>query len=209
MLFILNRAGTPSVAAFVQLLAAPQNLPPEGLIVTPAGNVTVHAGQSVSFSGNGSDPEGSALSYSWIFPDGSPDFSHAQNPGAVVFPTPGTYVVSMTVLDSQGANDPSPPTRTISVLPATLSVAITAPAAGATVRGNINYAAKETGGVAPFTFTFLADGKVVATKTVSTASAKVGWNTRKTANGSRTLVVSVRDSSGSTASASETVTVKN
>jgi galactose oxidase-like protein/PKD domain-containing protein/glyoxal oxidase-like protein/Big-like domain-containing protein len=208
MLFILNRAGTPSVAAFVQLLAAPQNQPPRGTILAPAGDVAIRAGQSVNFSGTGSDPEGSALTYSWIFPDGSPDASGAQNP-SVVFPTPGTYVVSLTVLDGQGANDPSPPTRTITVSPATLAVAITAPAAGATVKGSVNYAAQVSGGVAPFTFNFLADGKVIATKVVSTASAKITWNTRKTPNGSRTLVVSARDSGGNTASASETVTVRN
>jgi len=34
-----------------------------------------------------------------------------------VFSTPGTYVVSLTVTDDAGENDPSPPTRTVTVLP--------------------------------------------------------------------------------------------
>ena len=50
MLFVLNGAGVPSVARFVRL-APPPNQAPVATITTPAGNVTVNPGQSVSFSG--------------------------------------------------------------------------------------------------------------------------------------------------------------
>ena len=68
---------------------APGNLAPNGLITSPAADVTIAAGQSVSFAGSGSDPEGSALTYSWNFGTGGPPSSSSQNPGAVTFPNAG------------------------------------------------------------------------------------------------------------------------
>jgi PKD repeat protein len=120
MLFILNGQGVPSVAKFVQLSATPSNVPPDGTITLPAGNVTIQAGQSVSFAGSGSDPDGAVSRYAWTFPGGTP-FSVLNNPtpGAVTFTQPGTYAVALTVVDSAGENDPSPPTRTITVTAAT------------------------------------------------------------------------------------------
>src|SRR5581483_3452796 len=112
MLFILDSAGVPSVASFVQLTGY-TTTPPRGTITTPASDVTITAGQSVSFG-----TTSTAAKYSWVFPTGSPGGSAAQNPGNVTFSTPGTYVTSLTVIDSTGNSDPSPPTRTVTVLPA-------------------------------------------------------------------------------------------
>src|SRR5258708_3538359 len=58
LLFILNSSGVPSVAQFVQLSSTPTDLPPTGTITSPTGNVAVGPGQSVSFAGSGSDPDG-------------------------------------------------------------------------------------------------------------------------------------------------------
>jgi PKD repeat protein len=115
MLFILNRAGVPSVARFVQVLPTSGNQPPRGTITQPATDVTIMPGQAVTFAGSGSDADGSISRFAWIFPEGTPAGSNSPNPGAVTFPTGGTYVASLTVLDSLGENDPSPPTRTIRV----------------------------------------------------------------------------------------------
>src|SRR5207248_1488504 len=81
-------------------------------ITSPISDITIPAGNMVSFS-----TTSSAAKYSWVFPGGSPATSTLQNPGNVVFNTPGTYVASLTVIDSSGNSDPSPPTRTITVLP--------------------------------------------------------------------------------------------
>jgi hypothetical protein len=115
MVFLLDTAGVPSVARFIQVLPSPANHPPAGVISSPTGDVTIPAGSSVNFAGTASDPDGGALSYAWIFPDGVPAKSSAQNPGTVRFDTVGTYVVSLTALDGSGANDPSPPTRAVNV----------------------------------------------------------------------------------------------
>jgi len=118
MLFILNQAGVPSVAKFVHLTSTPTDQPPKGTITSPAGDVTIQAGDSVSFDGSATDPDGPVAAYSWLFPDGDPAASSVQSPGLVNFTEIGTHVISMTVLDSFGVNDPSPPTRTITVQPA-------------------------------------------------------------------------------------------
>jgi len=117
MLFILNNAGVPSVAAMVQVSAAANDIPPTGTITSPASNVTVSAGQSVSYSGTSSDPDGTISAYSWSFPGGNPSSSNLANPGNVIYSTPGTYTTTFTVTDNAGVTDPNPPTRTITVQP--------------------------------------------------------------------------------------------
>jgi hypothetical protein len=117
LLFLLNTAGVPAVASFVQVSLAPTDQPPKGTIVSPASDLTIQAGKSVSFSGTGSDPDGTVSAYSWVFPGGNPAASSVHNPGSVTFSSPGTYVASLTVTDNGGLNDPSPPIRTITVVP--------------------------------------------------------------------------------------------
>ena len=126
LLFILNNAGVPSVATFVHVSLAPADQPPTGTITGPASDLTIQAGKSVSFSGTGSDPDGTISAYSWVFPGGSPAASSVQNPGSVTFSTPSPldvngkpipYLASLTVTDNAGLNDPSPPIRKITVVP--------------------------------------------------------------------------------------------
>lgn len=116
LLFILNSSGVPSVAQFVQLSLAPNDLPPTGMITSPTSTVTISPGQSVSFAGTGTSPTGSIASYSWVFPGGSPATSNVANPGSVTYQTSGTYLASLTVTDNSGVSDPSPPIRTINVV---------------------------------------------------------------------------------------------
>jgi hypothetical protein len=200
MLFLLDAAGVPSVARFVQVSPAPGNHPPAGAITSPSGNVTVAAGSSVNFLGTASDADGGPLSFAWIFPDGAPAASSAQNPGAVRFDEVGTHVASLTVLDAVGANDPNPPTRVVTVIPAPLSVQITSPTAGATVRGSVNVVMSVTGASgASNAFTLSVDGsRVVARKTVSGTQTTIKWSTRKETVGPHTLTASVVDAAGRT-----------
>jgi len=91
--------------------------PPTGSIDSPSGNVIILAGQSVFFSGSGTDPDGTITAYSWSFPGGGPEFSNVATPGNVTYSTPGTFVAYLTVIDDAGLSDPTPKTRTIIVLP--------------------------------------------------------------------------------------------
>jgi hypothetical protein len=89
------------------------NRPPSGVIVQPAGDVTINEGDSVIFEGSASDPDGDEMTYLWDFGD---DISSTElEPGAHTYTASGTYTVSFTVTDARGLADPSPDTRTIVV----------------------------------------------------------------------------------------------
>jgi hypothetical protein len=143
MLFVLNNLGVPSVATFIQLSLNPLNQNPEGTITSPANDDPILTSQQIEFNGSADNPNNSPqLTFSWVFPDATPDGSNSPSAGPVTvsFPTPGTYVVSLTVADSTGASDPSPPTHTVTVIapPAvTLTIVKTVAAgAGGTVTSN-------------------------------------------------------------------------
>jgi hypothetical protein len=206
MLFLLNNAGVPSVASFVQVSNYPTDQPPKGTITAPAGDVTIKATQSVNFAGTASDADGSVSAYSWFFPGGTPNANPSPTPGAVTFSTAGTYVASLTVVDNMGLNDPSPPTRTITVQPA---VQITNPPANSPpVRGLVTIQANVTGAIGSSnTFTFSEDTTVLSTQTVKGTSASCNWNTKQQNKGVHTLTVTVTDAGGNTGSASVQVRV--
>jgi plastocyanin len=101
-----------------------QNQTPNASITSPAGNVTIQAGQSASFSGSAVDPDGTVASYSWNFPGGSPSASTAQIPGVVTYAVAGTFTATLNVTDNQGAPDPTPATRTITVQSTSTALAV-------------------------------------------------------------------------------------
>ncbi|HYR87966.1 MAG TPA: galactose oxidase-like domain-containing protein, partial [Terriglobia bacterium] len=193
MLFILNSAGVPSLARFVRLSA---NQPPTATITSPTGNVTVNPGQSVLFSGTGSDPDGSISSYSWTFPGGNPGSSSLASPGNVTYSTPGTYVASLTVTDNAGTVS-QPATRTITVpdfsLTATPTSRTVLAGAGTTYTATVNPGTGFSGTVA-FSVTGLPSGT-----TASFSPASI------TTSGSTTLTVST---SASTPGGTYTLTIR-
>ena len=134
MLFLLDSAGVPSKASFIQLTPNSYSLvPPSGAITTPSGDMTITAGSAINFG-----TSTSAANYSWVFPGGGPATSTARNPGNVTFSVPGMYTVSLTVIDATGNSDPNPPTRTICVLPTSPDFDITVgPAAQEVVPGGL------------------------------------------------------------------------
>jgi len=211
LLFIIDGNGVPSVAAWVQMTSTPGNQPPEGTIITPSGDLTIRAGDSVTFTGSGTDPDGTIVSYEWVFPGGTPASSSVQNPGAVVFSTPGVYDVSLMVTDNDGASDPSPPVRRITVNPAVITASFTSPPPSATVAGTqpVGMAVANASGSSN-TFTLTIDGgSPVFTSTTAATSATYSWDTRPYSNGPHTLGLTVRDAAGNTATASLSVSVNN
>ncbi len=136
LVFILNSSGVPSVAQFVQLTPAPADQPPTGTITNPATDVTITAGQSVFFSGTGTDPDGTVTAYSWTLPGGNPNTSALATAGNVIYNTPGTYAATFTVTDNAGLTDPHPPSRNVTVNPAPdFSISLT-PSSQSVAQGN-------------------------------------------------------------------------
>ncbi|HET9137954.1 PKD domain-containing protein [Actinophytocola sp.] len=87
-----------------QAALPPQPTPPPGQ-QNPLARFTVScSGRSCTFDGTGSsDPDGSIVYYAWGFGDGSDD--NFQNRARVShrFPSPGTYAVTLVVLDNAGS----------------------------------------------------------------------------------------------------------
>ncbi len=144
MLFLINNAGVPSVAKFVQLSTAPLDVPPTGTITSPAtSTVNINQGQTVTFAGTGTaSGTGTIAAYWWSIRGGTPAKSSMQTPGAVTFSTPGTYQASLTVTDNSGITDPNPPVVTIIVKPTspppTLTSAMIGPLAAYGAQGQTN-----------------------------------------------------------------------
>lgn len=108
----------PTPATRTVTVTAAANQAPNGTITTPAANLTVTQGTTVAFAASGADPDNNTpLTYSWNFGGGATN-STLQNP-SVVFATPGTFTVSLTVTDAKGLADPTPATRTVTVTPST------------------------------------------------------------------------------------------
>jgi hypothetical protein len=212
MLFILNSAGVPSVAQFVQLTPAPADKPPTGTITNPASDVTITAGQSVFFAGSGADPDGTITAYSWSLAGGNPNTSSLATPGNVIYNTPGTFAATLTVTDNAGLTDPNPPSRHITVSPAPdFSISAT-PASRSVIQGSgTNYTVTITpsngfSGTVSFSVSGLPSG-ASASFTPSTVSGQ-GSTTLNVATSSSTPAGSYAlKITGSTASLSHRVTV--
>ena len=212
MIFIINKAGVPSVAQFTHLTANPTNIPPVGKITSPGGAVTIDPGQSITFAGSATDADGSVASYKWVFPGGTPPTSTAQSPGPIRFDQSGTYIVSLNTLDNMGTNDPNPPIRTITVNDLggeELDVAITSPPAGSTVVGRkvpVTITVTGTEEDTTNTFALSVDGAQIATKAIKSTTQTLNWTTAGYAAGEHTLTATVTDYEGHTGEVTETVT---
>lgn len=95
---------------------APQsgNTPPVCEIVSPAGDLSITAGEQVNYTGSVTDADGNLAAISWLFDGGDPAASAAQQPGNVTYATPGTYTTTLDATDSDAA-DCLRQTRTITV----------------------------------------------------------------------------------------------
>src|SRR5439155_392791 len=77
----------PTPATRVVTVNAVANQAPNGTIDTPSANTTITAGQSVSFTGTGTDPDNNTpLTFAWSFGGGAPS-STREDPGAVTVAT--------------------------------------------------------------------------------------------------------------------------
>ena len=78
----------------------PSNQPP---VADAGSNQTAEVGVTLTFNGSGStDPDGTISSYEWDFGDGNTSIGMSTTHA---YSTAGTYLVTLTVTDDDGAND--------------------------------------------------------------------------------------------------------
>jgi len=91
------------------------NQAPDSTINSPANNATFNKGDSVTFSGSGSDPAPNLpLTYAWNFGGAAANANTAD--ATVTLNTAGNFTVTFTVTDGLGRPDPSPATINITVV---------------------------------------------------------------------------------------------
>ena len=106
------------VVATGAALAVQANQPPSAVVT--ADRTTADVGTFILFDGTGSsDPDGTVVTYSWDFGDGSPVVTGDAFEAGMVFHSfgaDGVYTVTLTVTDDQGAtSDPTAPGATVTV----------------------------------------------------------------------------------------------
>jgi PKD repeat protein len=96
---------------------ASDNDAPNGVIDAPSADVTIAPGESVAFAATGSDPDGDPdLTFHWHFGDDSGVADcWEEDPGPRRFDRAGTFLVTLTVADSEGLSDPTPASRRVTV----------------------------------------------------------------------------------------------
>ncbi|HEY3101881.1 MAG TPA: Ig-like domain-containing protein [Methylomirabilota bacterium] len=120
------------------------------------------------------------------------------------------HTLGLTVRDATGATATATRTVTVQNGGGTLTVALTSPSPGATVRGTVWVTIWVDGGAAGAkSYTMTVGGTTVWSESNADRPASLPWVTTGGTNGTKTLVVTVRDSAGATGTASVTVTVSN
>ncbi|MDZ7643317.1 MAG: PKD domain-containing protein [Woeseiaceae bacterium] len=95
--------------------AAPTPQPPDGVIDTPADDVSIETGQSIDFTGTAADPDGAVpLTFLWDF-DGGAANSNDEDPGPVTFNTAGIFTIEFIVTDATNLGDPTPDSVLVTV----------------------------------------------------------------------------------------------
>ena len=91
----------------------PDPTAPQGIIESPAGDMTITVGSVVLLEASANNPANLALTYNWDFGNGLN--LQVQNPGSVRFTVTGEYIITLSVSDENGVVDPSPPSIVITV----------------------------------------------------------------------------------------------
>ncbi len=193
------------------LPTTPDTTPPSVSITAPAGGATVSG--NVTVAANASDDVG-VVGVQFKLNAVHLGAEDTTNTYAISWDTTtipnGTYTLGAVARDAAGnvgtaagvtvtvANDTTPP-----------SVAVTAPAAGATVSGTVTVTASASDNVGVAGVQFKLDGANLGTED-TTSPYSTSWNTTSAAKGSHTLTAVARDAAGNVAtSAAVTVTVSN
>ena len=187
--FFDQRGGTWLVTTLaLKPAAGAANQPPTAAFTSSCGGLTC------GFTSTSSDPDGSISAYSWTFGDGGT--SAAQNPSHT-YATAGTFTVTLTVTDNQGATNAVSHSVTVAAANQPPVASFTKSCSGLTCSFT-STSSDPDGSVASYSWTF-GDG---GTSTVANPSHTYA------AGGAYTVTLRVTDNQGAvSAPASQTVTV--
>jgi PKD repeat protein len=148
-----------------------------------------------SFTSTSSDPDGSIASYNWTFGDGTPAAT-SQNPSHT-YATGGTYTVTLTVTDNQGATNSRSQSVTVTKQNSAPVASFTHSCSGLTCSFT-STSSDSDGSISSYRWTF-GDGTPAAT----TQNASHAY----AAAGTYTVTLTVTDNQGATNATSKSVTV--
>lgn len=205
---VTDRDGGTGTATQQVTVTAPTgtvNRPP---VAAVGGPYTGTEGTAVAFDGRGSaDPDGDALTYAWNFGDGTTG-TGAQPAKAYV--QDGSYTVTLTVTDAQGAAS-EPATATVAVANVAPAVSATLTPATITTGGVVTLAGTFTDPGAsdgPWSYTVeWGDGTPNATGSTAAPGSSINATHPYASTGTFTVTVRVTDAGGATGTAMQTLTV--
>ncbi len=174
------------------------NQPPTAAFTSSCSTLTCN------FTSTSSDPDGTIASYAWTFGDGGT--STAQNP-SYTYGAAGTYTVTLTVTDNQGATNAV--SHSVTVTPPNQTPVVSAGSNETVVVGllytlNASFSDPDNG---PWTYTInWGDGSTSSGSRSSQGAFSAG-HTYVAPLTQHTVTVTVTDSLGASGSASKTVSV--
>jgi hypothetical protein len=181
-------------------------------ITAPDNNATVAGATTVNMSvANSTTPTSNTFN---LKNDGSQIFNHwtAGNTDTfnwnLVNVTNGPHTLLLTVTD--GNNNQGPHSIVVNVNNV-ITAAITSPSAGGTVSGTVTVGMQVTGQTSTWghTFNLKVDGNLLQNQYVAATTDTYSWNTTGVSNGNHTLLLTVTDGVGKSATHSITVNVAN
>jgi hypothetical protein len=215
-----NRYGSTTAATQRILVLAAPPVPPAapGVLTAPSISGTAQAGQSLSSSTGTWSGSPTGYAYQWLRCDSSGGSCAATGSGSSTYVL-GTGDVGHTIrvtvtATNAGGSTPSTASATAVVAAAPViapTVTITSPTAGATISGNITFAASVSGGT-PARVELSIDAGTPYVETAAPYVYNGDGNTLDTttlANGHHTLSAKVVMSDGTSATSSATVDVEN
>ena len=198
-----------ALSAPVSLAAAADTTAPTVTLTGPADGARVSG--TVTITATASDDVGVAGVQFLVNggPLGAEDTSSPYSTSVVTTPAEnGTYTLTARARDAAGNITTSAPI-TVTVDNTAPTVALTAPANGATVSGTVNLTATATDNVGVAGVQFLLNGANLGPED-TTSAYTTSWNTTTATNGTYTLTARARDAAGNiTTSTARTVTVNN
>jgi PKD repeat protein len=195
-----GRGGSGTASMQIQVGAEPPNQSPTAVAIVDDTSGPAPFNPIFS-SASSTDSDGFITDWLWNFGDGTT--SNVPHPAIKVYNTPGTYLVTLTVTDNDGATDSDTLTITVtgggSNQPPTAVIAATPSSGPAPLTVNFNAAGSSDadGSIVSYAWNF-GDGRT---------STRVNPRIRYNSNGVYTVTLTVIDDDGATGTTSTLITV--